>query len=92
MRNLRCHESLAVDLGDRINFISGRNGSGKSSLLTAIILALGGEPKKATDGKGKSENYDSVIRKGCDVAAVEVEFSNEGDENLDAKKFGKSFT
>jgi chromosome segregation ATPase len=34
-----------VDLGDKINFITGQNGSGKSAILTAIAIALGGKAK-----------------------------------------------
>jgi DNA repair exonuclease SbcCD ATPase subunit len=43
--NFMCHSFLKVDLGDKINFITGQNGSGKSAILTAIAIALGGKAK-----------------------------------------------
>lgn len=50
--NFMCHSFLKVDLGDKINFITGQvvliliqNGSGKSAILTAIAVALGGKAK-----------------------------------------------
>ena len=44
--NFMCHDYLQVSLGPLINFIVGHNGSGKSAVLSAITLCLGG---KATD-------------------------------------------
>ena len=41
MKNIRCHANVTVELNPRLNFITGDNGSGKSSILTAIRLALG---------------------------------------------------
>ena len=67
MRNVRCHPALEVTLGPRINFLCGENGSGKSSVLTAILLALGGEPKKISDKSADSvaARYDNVIKRGA---------------------------
>lgn len=38
-----CHQNLVIDFGENLNFIIGQNGSGKSAILTAIIIALGGK-------------------------------------------------
>lgn len=41
LRNIRNHRHIVLDLHPRFNFIVGLNGSGKSSILLAIRLALG---------------------------------------------------
>ena len=42
LRNFKCHSLLEFNFHDRINFILGLNGSGKSAVMDAIILILGG--------------------------------------------------
>lgn len=51
-----CHSSLKVDFNKNINFVIGRNGSGKSAILTALIVVLGGRASntnRSTSMKGK---------------------------------------
>jgi hypothetical protein len=42
VRNFRCFEDLAIQQLGRINLISGKNSVGKTSLLEAIFLLMGG--------------------------------------------------
>lgn len=58
--NFMCHEQLTVTLGPLINFIIGHNGSGKSAVLTALTLCLGG---KATS-TNRGQNLKSFIKEG----------------------------
>lgn len=58
--NFMCHDHFYVDLGPLINFIVGKNGSGKSAVLTAITLCLGG--KASTTNRGQS--LKSFIKEG----------------------------
>ena len=58
--NFMCHEQLTVALGPLINFIIGHNGSGKSAVLTALQLCLGG---KATS-TNRGQNLKSFIKEG----------------------------
>ena len=45
---------LQVDFGTNVNFIVGENGSGKSAVLTALVLGLGG--KITSTGRGMINN------------------------------------
>lgn len=55
-----CHKFLQIDLGPKINFIIGHNGSGKSAILTAITVALGANASATNRGKSVS----SFIKEG----------------------------
>lgn len=41
LQNFMCHSNFAVDFNDHINLMVGQNGSGKSAVLTALIIGLG---------------------------------------------------
>lgn len=58
--NFMCHEHFSVDLGPLINFIVGKNGSGKSAILTALTLCLGA--KASVTNRGQS--LKSFIKEG----------------------------
>ena len=38
LKNFMCHTSLEVALDSNLNFIVGRNGSGKSAIMTALTV------------------------------------------------------
>jgi chromosome segregation ATPase len=69
-----CHELMEVEFGKNVNFIVGENGSGKSAVLTSIILGLGGAIGIAGRGTKKA----SVIKHGKPQADVVIELYNEG--------------
>ena len=66
-----------MELGPRINFIVGENGSGKSAVLTALMVCLGTK-------KGAKERRDKglkgFIREGSNFAKVEVSIRNVGND------------
>lgn len=59
-QNFMCHSYLEIALGPLINFIIGHNGSGKSAILTAITICLGG---KAT-ATNRGQSLKSFIKEG----------------------------
>ena len=65
--NFMCHDHFAVDLGPLINFIVGKNGSGKSAVLTAITLCLGG--KASATNRGQS--LKSFIKEGKEYVRID---------------------
>ncbi|KAL0135489.1 P-loop containing nucleoside triphosphate hydrolase protein [Mucor lusitanicus] len=69
-----CHKFLQIDLGPKINFIIGHNGSGKSAILTAITVALGANASATNRGKSVS----SFIKEGTSAAIVTIHLTNNG--------------
>ena len=49
--NFMCHSHLELKFGPLINFIIGHNGSGKSAVLTALTLCLGGKATSTNRGQ-----------------------------------------
>ncbi len=70
IRDLAIIESLDVELGPGLNIITGETGAGKSIIVDALELVLG--------GKGKAE----LVRTGAAQAEVEALFDLGDDESL----------
>lgn len=84
--NFMCHTKLEVKFGPHINFIIGHNGSGKSAVLTAITLCLGG---KATS-TNRGQNLKAFIKEGTDQATLQVRIKNQGDGAYRHDEYGDS--
>jgi chromosome segregation ATPase len=83
-----CHARLEVNLNPAVNFILGQNGSGKSAIMVAIIVALGG---KATSTQ-RASSLKSFIRTGCSQAEIHLTLRNEGSEAYKPMDYGNSIT
>ncbi|KAI0700048.1 P-loop containing nucleoside triphosphate hydrolase protein [Cerioporus squamosus] len=86
MHQFMCHKYLTFSLGPQINFIIGHNGSGKSAVLSALTVALGGK----ANSTGRGTGLKSFIREGQSVSEVTVVLKNQGDEAYRPKDYGKS--
>ena len=84
--NFMCHEHLTVPLGPLINFIIGHNGSGKSAVLTALTICLGG---KAT-ATNRAQNLKSLIKEGKEHSIVTVRIKNQGPLAFKPSQYGSS--
>lgn len=84
--NFMCHDKLNVKLGPLINFVVGMNGSGKSAVLTAITLCLGG--KASATNRGAS--LKSLIKGGTDQACLIVKVKNGGVDAYQPELYGSS--
>ncbi|TWU78097.1 Structural maintenance of chromosomes protein 6 [Metarhizium rileyi] len=84
--NFMCHERLHVELGPLINFIVGENGSGKSAVLTALTLCLGG---KASD-TNRGGSLKSFVKEGQDHASLVVRIKNAGSDAYQHDIYGDS--
>ncbi|KAJ4164127.1 hypothetical protein LMH87_005812 [Akanthomyces muscarius] len=84
--NFMCHERLHVELGPLINFIVGENGSGKSAVLTALTLCLGG---KASD-TNRGGSLKSFVKEGQDQGKLVVQIKNSGSDAYQPDIYGDS--
>ncbi|KAF8250219.1 DEAD-domain-containing protein, partial [Wilcoxina mikolae CBS 423.85] len=71
----QCHHYLSIPFGPFMNFIIGHNGSGKSAILTALTLCLGGKASSTNRGNAMK----SFIKEGTDTARITVKLKNAGE-------------
>ena len=84
--NFMCHKNFEFTFGPLINFICGKNGSGKSAVLTALTLCLGG--KASSTNRGQS--LKNFIKVGEESAIIIVKLKNEGDTAYMPEDYGKT--
>lgn len=84
--NFMCHTRLHCELGPLLNFIVGENGSGKSAILTAITLCLGG--KASSTNRGGS--LKSFVKEGTEKAVLIVKIKNQGQDAYRRDVYGDS--
>jgi structural maintenance of chromosomes protein 6 len=82
--NFMCHTNFLVEFRPRINFVVGSNGSGKSAVLTALTVGLGGKASFTSRGS----NIESLIREGCDEASVTISIFNGGENSYCHEFYG----
>lgn len=65
----RTYDDVEFLPGPSLNVIIGPNGTGKSSIICAIVLALGGKPNIL----GRAPAVSEFVKHGCDKGYVEIE-------------------
>ncbi|XP_056600380.1 structural maintenance of chromosomes protein 6-like [Triplophysa dalaica] len=87
LKNFMCHSLLGpFAFGPNVNFVVGNNGSGKSAVLTALIVALGG--KALTTNRGSS--LKGFVKEGESSADVSITLTNRGRDAYKPEVFGRS--
>lgn len=85
LKNFMSHHLLGpFQFGQNVNFIVGNNGSGKSAILTALIVGLGG--KATTTNRGAS--LKSFVKYGESSAEVTVKLRNRGSDAYKGDVYG----
>ncbi|XP_059058355.1 structural maintenance of chromosomes protein 6 [Achroia grisella] len=88
VRNFFCHDNLEITMNKNVNFIVGRNGSGKSAILAALVVGLGG--RASATNRGSSLN--SLIKKGANSATIEIKINNSSEKAYKPNLYGDYIT
>ncbi|XP_052075729.1 structural maintenance of chromosomes protein 6-like isoform X4 [Mytilus californianus] len=86
MKNFMCHSRLDVRLGPHVNFVVGRNGSGKSAIVTALVVGLGGKASVTSRGT----TIKSFIKNGKQTAELEIHLRNRGADAYKPTEYGNT--
>ncbi|XP_075270989.1 structural maintenance of chromosomes protein 6 isoform X3 [Opisthocomus hoazin] len=87
LKNFMCHAMLGpFQFGSNLNFVVGNNGSGKSSVLTALIVGLGG---KAT-ATNRGSSLKMFVRDGETSADISITLRNQGRDAFKPEVYGSS--
>uniref|UniRef100_A0A8C7RD32 Structural maintenance of chromosomes protein 6 n=1 Tax=Oncorhynchus mykiss TaxID=8022 RepID=A0A8C7RD32_ONCMY len=82
-----CHSLLGpFAFGSNVNFVVGNNGSGKSAVLTALMVGLGG--KATTTNRGSS--LKGFVKEGESSADVSITLRNKGRDAYKPEVFGQA--
>ncbi|XP_062569869.1 structural maintenance of chromosomes protein 6-like, partial [Saccostrea cucullata] len=84
LKNFMCHSRLEISLGPHVNFIVGRNGSGKSAVVTALVVGLGGKASVTSRGS----TIKSFIKSGKNMAETEIHLRNRGPDAYKSQTYG----
>jgi structural maintenance of chromosomes protein 6 len=85
LKNFKCHSSLEFEISPFINFILGRNGSGKSAIMDAIILCLGGK----ASATGRLASAKTFIKNNQEKAELSLTLFNDGDNAYKPSDYGR---
>lgn len=70
VQHVRVHKSYSLDVSPNVTLITGTNGSGKTSLIEALYIALQGSSFKGSDG--------DVLRRGAEWYRIDIGYQNQG--------------
>ncbi|XP_068083554.1 structural maintenance of chromosomes protein 5 [Anabrus simplex] len=89
LRNFVSYDYIEIVPGPKLNLILGPNGAGKSSIVSAIVLSLGGTPKDL----GRDVNVKDFIKNGASSGKIKIElFNPDGDNYIISRTLSQSRT
>ncbi|KAI8098336.1 P-loop containing nucleoside triphosphate hydrolase protein [Gilbertella persicaria] len=78
LRNFVTYDYCEIFPGPQMNMIIGPNGTGKSTIVCAIALGLGGSPSLL----GRARNINEFVKTGADEAVVTIELKKVNVRNV----------
>ncbi|XP_034058633.1 structural maintenance of chromosomes protein 6-like [Gymnodraco acuticeps] len=89
LKNFMCHSHLGpFTFGSNVNFVVGNNGSGKSAVLTALIVTLGGNAHATNRGL----SLKGFVKEGESSADVSITLRNKGRDAFKSEVYGPAIT
>ncbi|XP_026156768.1 structural maintenance of chromosomes protein 6 isoform X2 [Mastacembelus armatus] len=89
LKNFMCHHLLGpFQFGPNVNFIVGNNGSGKSAILTALIVGLGG--KATVTNRGIS--LKDFVKTNENAADITIKLRNRGPDAYKMDVYGNTIS
>uniref|UniRef100_A0A8C4NYP3 Structural maintenance of chromosomes protein 6 n=1 Tax=Dicentrarchus labrax TaxID=13489 RepID=A0A8C4NYP3_DICLA len=86
LKNFMCHHLLGpFQFGPNVNFIVGNNGSGKSAILTALIVGLGGKATFTNRGVSLKD----FVKTGENTADITIRLRNRGPDAYKRDVYGE---
>ncbi|XP_058055602.1 structural maintenance of chromosomes protein 6-like [Anopheles bellator] len=73
LKNFMCHRYLCVRFNKHVNLLVGKNGSGKSAVLTALTVGLGCTAIQTN----RCTNVKDLIKQGESQAVIEITLENQ---------------
>ena len=87
VENFMNHSHLRVELDPHVNFIVGKNGSGKSAVVLALQAGLGCKAQASGKNTSTHKNY---IKHGADSACIKIHIANGGGDPYRPDDFGET--
>ncbi|XP_076285291.1 structural maintenance of chromosomes 5 [Lasioglossum baleicum] len=78
LENFVTYYKVAVKPGRYLNVIIGPNGTGKSTIVCAIVLGLGGKPSTI----GRAVHVSDYVKAGCEQAKIELHLKSERNKDI----------
>ncbi|XP_017884045.1 structural maintenance of chromosomes protein 5 [Ceratina calcarata] len=86
LENFVTYSKVSVKPGRYLNVIIGPNGTGKSTIVCAIVLGLGGKPSTI----GRATQIGHYVKYGCQEATIEIHLKNKKqNDNIIRRVFNK---
>ncbi|KAK0079239.1 hypothetical protein PV326_008874 [Microctonus aethiopoides] len=88
LRNIMCHDALEINLNKNVNFIVGKNGSGKSAILAGLAVGLGARAQVTS----RATAVNGIIKDKCARGIIEITLTNVGPLAYKRETYGDTIT